>query len=94
MKDTQFTAPLPASLPIDSLKGPALGSGAAIMLNGVPQKIGDSSYLVDVLNAAGHIIPQVCYHPQFGPIQTCDTCMVEVDGQLVRACATKRVPLA
>ncbi|MGA8730578.1 MAG: 2Fe-2S iron-sulfur cluster-binding protein, partial [Terracidiphilus sp.] len=31
-------------------------------------------------------MPQVCYHPQLGPIQTCDTCMVEVDGKLVRAC--------
>jgi formate dehydrogenase major subunit len=42
-----------------------------------------------VLNAAGRIIPQVCYHPQMGPIQTCDTCMVEANGELVRACATK-----
>ncbi len=33
-------------------------------------------------------VPHVCYVPQLGPIQTCDTCMVEVDGQLVRACAT------
>jgi formate dehydrogenase major subunit len=29
-----------------------------------------------------------CYHPSLGPIQTCDTCLVEVDGELVRACAT------
>ncbi|AFL86996.1 formate dehydrogenase, alpha subunit, archaeal-type [Terriglobus roseus DSM 18391] len=33
-------------------------------------------------------VPQLCYLQQMGPIQTCDTCMVEVDGQLVRACAT------
>ena len=32
--------------------------------------------------------PQVCYLPSMGPIQSCDTCMVKVDGQLVRACAT------
>src|SRR5258707_8448892 len=44
--------------------------------------------LVDLLNRAGTKIPQVCYHPQLGPIQTCDTCMVEADGKLVRACAT------
>ena len=44
--------------------------------------------LVDLINHTGAKIPQVCYHPQLGPIQTCDTCMVEVDGQLVRACAT------
>jgi predicted molibdopterin-dependent oxidoreductase YjgC len=44
--------------------------------------------LVDLLNRTGTKIPQVCYHPQLGPIQTCDTCMVEVNGTLVRACAT------
>src|SRR5258707_13372876 len=44
--------------------------------------------LVDLINHTGAKIPQVCYHPQLGPIQTCDTCLVEVDGELVRACAT------
>lgn len=39
-----------------------------------------------------HSVPQLCYHQQLGPIQTCDTCMVEVDGQLVRACATEVFP--
>jgi formate dehydrogenase major subunit len=43
--------------------------------------------LIDLINRAGPKIPQVCYHPQLGPIQTCDTCMVEVDGRLARACA-------
>lgn len=36
-------------------------------------------------------VPQVCYHHQMGPIQTCDTCMVEVNGNLVRACGTEVV---
>ena len=32
-------------------------------------------------------IPHVCYHSKLmGPIQSCDTCLVEVDGKLVRAC--------
>ena len=44
--------------------------------------------LLETLNRIGRTIPQVCYHPQLGPIQTCDTCMVEVDGRLVRACGT------
>jgi formate dehydrogenase major subunit len=47
------------------------------------------SRLVDFLTQAKLQIPQVCYHPQLGPIQTCDTCMVEVNGNLVRACATQ-----
>ena len=34
-------------------------------------------------------IPHICYHsPLMGPIQTCDTCLVEVGGKLVRACGT------
>jgi formate dehydrogenase major subunit len=43
--------------------------------------------LIDLINRAGIKLAQVCYHPQLGPIQTCDTCMVEVNGKLERACA-------
>jgi formate dehydrogenase major subunit len=50
-------------------------------------KIGDR--LIDVILSAGIQIPSVCYHPQLGPIQTCDTCMVQVDGKLVRACGVQ-----
>jgi formate dehydrogenase major subunit len=48
--------------------------------------------LIDVLNRAGTELPQVCYHPQLGPLQTCDTCVVEVDGVLGRACGTPVQP--
>jgi formate dehydrogenase major subunit len=35
-------------------------------------------------------IPHICYHsPLMGPIQTCDTCLVEIEGKLVRSCGTK-----
>jgi formate dehydrogenase major subunit len=52
--------------------------------------------LIDLLNErtavkAQNPVPQVCYLPQMGPIQSCDTCMVKVNGELVRACATKIV---
>jgi formate dehydrogenase major subunit len=50
--------------------------------------------LIDLLNSrtavgAQKAVPQVCYVPQMGPIQSCDTCIVKVNGELVRACATK-----
>src|ERR1700757_3989206 len=48
--------------------------------------------LIDLLLRKEFKIPCVCYHHQLGPIQTCDTCIVEVDGQLGRACATKVSP--
>ncbi|HVG26644.1 MAG TPA: 2Fe-2S iron-sulfur cluster-binding protein, partial [Acidobacteriaceae bacterium] len=33
--------------------------------------------------------PQVCYLPPMGAIGSCDTCMVEVNGELVRSCETR-----
>ncbi|TCP59306.1 formate dehydrogenase major subunit [Tumebacillus sp. BK434] len=37
-------------------------------------------------------MPNICYHTQLGPIQSCDTCMVEIDGELKRACSTLAEP--
>ena len=50
--------------------------------------------LVETVNRAlpERHLAQVCYHSQMGPIQSCDTCMVEVDGKLARACATTVAP--
>jgi formate dehydrogenase major subunit len=59
-----------------------------VTIDGVVREATSGERLIDVINRAGVKISQVCYHPQLGPIQTCDTCMVEIDGQLVRACAT------
>ena len=61
-----------------------------ILLDGasVPAVLGEM--LVTTVNRAlpGRHLPQVCFHKQMGPIETCDTCMVDVNGKLVRACAT------
>ncbi len=59
-----------------------------LTVDGVAREAKPGECLVDLINRTGGEIAQVCYHPQLGPIQTCDTCMVEADGQLVRACAT------
>ena len=59
-----------------------------VTIDGVVQEAASGERLIDVINRTGLKISQVCYHPQLGPIQTCDTCMVETNGQLVRACAT------
>ena len=61
---------------------------ASITVDGVVQEARTDERLVDLINRIGGTLSQVCYHPQLGPIQTCDTCMVEVDGKLQRACAT------
>ncbi|MFC3884481.1 formate dehydrogenase subunit alpha [Bacillus songklensis] len=48
--------------------------------------------ILEAAKAHDCYIPDICYHPQLGAIQTCDTCLVEVDGELVRACATQPSP--
>ncbi len=67
------------------LRGHAIGS---LTIDGFVQDANPGEHLIDAINRSGIKVPQVCYHPQLGPIQTCDTCMVEVDGKLARACAT------
>ena len=64
------------------------GASGTLEIDGVTRTATVGEPLVDVLNRIERIIPQVCYHPQLGPIQTCDTCMVQVNGELARACGT------
>src|ERR1700730_13267366 len=68
--------------------GPGRNSLITITIDGVVQQATSGERLIDVINRAGIKIAQVCYHPQLGPIQTCDTCMVQNYWQLARACAT------
>lgn len=59
-----------------------------ILIDGRPVVAEEGEWLVDAILRKNAAFPHVCYHDQLGPIQTCDTCMVEIDGKLVRACAT------
>lgn len=62
-----------------------------IVVDGVPCLIGEDERLVDVLVRHGIEVPRVCYNEALGPLKTCDTCWVEVDGELVRSCAHSAV---
>jgi len=59
-----------------------------LIIDGASYDAETGARLIDIINQTGREIPQVCYHPQLGSIQTCDTCLVEVNGQLARACGT------
>jgi formate dehydrogenase major subunit len=60
---------------------------ATINVNGSKLESRPGERLIDLLIRSGIEIPHVCYHKQLGPIQTCDTCLVEIGGKLQRACA-------
>lgn len=63
-----------------------------ITLNGASQSAEPGELLIEVIKRAGVELPAACYHPQLGPLQTCDTCMIEIDGKLVRGCAAVVTP--
>ena len=59
-----------------------------ISIDGTQHDVAAGDRLIDVINRAAVPLSQVCYLPQLGPIQTCDTCIVELNGELVRACGS------
>src|SRR5689334_15245720 len=60
-----------------------------VVFDGKPL-IGDADQpLVDFLSSQGIDLPHVCYHPSLGPLKTCDTCWVEINGELQRACTLR-----
>ncbi|MGG1617383.1 formate dehydrogenase subunit alpha [Paenibacillus sp. NRS-1781] len=65
-----------------------IDSTIKITLNGQELKTKDSTTILKVINENNIAHPQLCYVPEVDPIRTCDTCIVEVNGKLVRSCST------
>lgn len=63
-----------------------------LLVDGVSHRVTAGETLLDLLKRLDAEVPSVCYHPALGPLETCDTCMVEVDGLLRRSCATEVAP--
>ncbi|UOE53934.1 formate dehydrogenase subunit alpha [Cytobacillus oceanisediminis] len=60
-----------------------------IKINGIEMKAKQDQTVLQLLNDSSIEIPQVCFHPSLGAIETCDACIVSVNGELVRSCSTK-----
>ncbi|EJY56497.1 formate dehydrogenase, alpha subunit [Alicyclobacillus hesperidum URH17-3-68] len=60
-----------------------------VVIDGQEHWVPSGASVLDAILDSGVDHPHVCYHPALGPIETCDTCIAQVDGQLVRACATQ-----
>ncbi len=92
MPRTNPSALLPLAHPEDPQQLPE----CTILVNGGTTRALVGERLIDALkrtlDGTKSEVPHVCYLPQLGPIQTCDTCMVEVNGKLLRACATTVEP--
>jgi formate dehydrogenase major subunit len=64
------------------------GNKVDVAINGKRYTAELGSTILEIINRNGIEHPQICYVPEVDPIQTCDTCIVEVEGKLVRACST------
>ncbi|WP_423406997.1 formate dehydrogenase subunit alpha [Heyndrickxia sp. MSNUG] len=60
-----------------------------VRINGAEVTAKENQTILQYLSDSSVEVPSVCYHPSLGPIETCDTCIVEVNGELVRSCSTK-----
>ncbi|MEV5035764.1 formate dehydrogenase subunit alpha [Peribacillus frigoritolerans] len=60
-----------------------------IKINGAETSVEGNQTILQMLTDSSIEVPNVCYHPSLGPIETCDTCLVSVNGELVRSCSTK-----
>lgn len=63
-------------------------SNITIKINGMDYTAKNGATILEVINQNEIAHPQICYVPEVDPIQTCDTCIVEVNGKLVRSCST------
>lgn len=61
----------------------------SITLNGKPMEVPNNVSILDYLRFKGIDVPALCYYPDLGAIETCDACIVEVNGELVRSCSTQ-----
>ncbi|AME08660.1 oxidoreductase [Bacillus sp. SDLI1] len=59
-----------------------------VTVDGTEYEAPEGTKILDILNQNGIEIPQICHVPEVDPIQTCDTCIVEVNGKLQRSCST------
>ncbi|MBM7553019.1 formate dehydrogenase subunit alpha [Thalassobacillus pellis] len=63
-----------------------------VTINGQEYLADPGQNLLDLINTTGENVPQICYNESLGPLETCDTCVVQVDGELKRACGMKVEP--
>src|SRR5690625_7380337 len=60
-----------------------------IKLNGTDVTAPKKASLLKYLESKDIDIPSLCYHPSLGALETCDTCIVKVNGEFVRSCSTE-----
>ncbi|MFY0758571.1 formate dehydrogenase subunit alpha [Metabacillus dongyingensis] len=61
----------------------------SVKINGSEAKVNENQTALQILTGQKLEVPSVCFHPSLGAIKTCDTCIIKVNGEFVRACSTE-----
>lgn len=59
-----------------------------VLINGTTHEVEKGTRILDYLLQQEMEHPHICYSEVLGPVQSCDTCMCEVNGNIMRACST------
>ena len=59
-----------------------------LTLDGKDYLVEPGTNLLQFIKAQETFVPSICFNESLGPIETCDTCMVDIDGKIERACST------
>lgn len=60
-----------------------------IYVDGTPLTGADDIPLIDFLEHHNYDLPHICYHPTLGALESCDSCWIEIDGELQRGCSLR-----
>lgn len=61
----------------------------SVLINGTAHQVEKGTRIIDYLLKQEMEHPHICYSEVLGPVQSCDTCMCEVNGSIMRACSTE-----
>lgn len=69
-------------------RGDYMQEHLVLTLDGKDYLVEPGTNLLQFIKSRDTFVPSICYNESLGPIETCDTCAVEIDGKIARACGT------
>ena len=69
-----------------------MNEGFAITIDGRPVEVAPGETVLAAARQVGFDIPTLCYLEKCGPLNTCQICLVKVNGKLVPSCGTEVTP--
>lgn len=64
-------------------------SPGTFLLDGEAVEFGDGETILQAATRAGHYIPHLCWHPEFGASGSCRICTVKVNGRTGASCTVQ-----